>query len=92
MPDKVPSYISTQRVARLEELSDMLHAEFCAKSVGTEQEVLFESAMRGGMMYGYTGNYVRVKAPYDKSAINRICRVKMLSMDENNDIVAEVLG
>jgi threonylcarbamoyladenosine tRNA methylthiotransferase MtaB len=92
MPDKVPSYISTQRVARLEELSDMLHAEFCAKSVGTEQEVLFESTMRGGMMYGYTGNYVRVKAPYDKSAINRICRVKMLSMDENNDIVAEVLG
>ncbi len=91
MPDKVPSYISSQRVARLEELSDALHAEFCVKSVGTEQEVLFESTMRGGMMYGYTGNYVRVKAPYNRAAINHICRVKMLSMDEENDILAEVL-
>ncbi|MBQ1253367.1 MAG: tRNA (N(6)-L-threonylcarbamoyladenosine(37)-C(2))-methylthiotransferase MtaB [Alistipes sp.] len=92
MADKVPSYISTQRVARLEELSNALHYEFCAQAVGTEQEVLFESTMRGGMMYGYTGNYVRVKAPYDKTAINRICRVRMLSIDEHNDVLAEVLA
>ncbi len=92
MADKVPSYISTQRVARLEELSNALHYEFCAQTVGTEQEVLFESTMRGGMMYGYTGNYVRVKAPYDKTAINRICRVRMLSIDEHNDVLAEVLA
>ena len=44
------------------------------------------------MMYGYTGNYIRVKAPYDKAVINRICRVKMLSMDENHDLLAEVIG
>ena len=92
MADKVPSYISTQRVACLEELSNALHYEFCAQTVGTEQEVLFESTMRGGMMYGYTGNYVRVKAPYDKTAINRICRVRMLSIDEHNDVLAEVLA
>ena len=92
MADKVPSYISTQRVARLEELSNALHYEFYAQMVGTEQEVLFESTMRGGMMYGYTGNYVRVKAPYDKTAINRICRVRMLSIDEHNDVLAEVLA
>jgi threonylcarbamoyladenosine tRNA methylthiotransferase MtaB len=48
--------------------------------------------MRGGMMYGYTGNYIRVKAPYDRSVINKICRVKLLSMDENHDLLAEVLG
>ncbi|MBR6560289.1 MAG: tRNA (N(6)-L-threonylcarbamoyladenosine(37)-C(2))-methylthiotransferase MtaB, partial [Alistipes sp.] len=92
MPDKVPSYISTQRVSRLEELCDELHGEFCEQGVGTESEVLFESTMRGGMMYGYTGNYIRVKAPYDRSVINKICRVKLLSMDENHDLLAEVLG
>ena len=92
MPDKVPSYISSQRVAKLEELCDELHSEFCVQGVGTESDVLFESTMRGGMMLGYTGNYIRVKAPYDRAAINKICRVKMLSMDENHDLLAEVLA
>ena len=91
MPNKVPSYISTQRVARLEELSDALHYEFCAQGVGKEMDVLFESTMRGGMMYGYTGNYIRVKAPYRRDLINRICRVKLSSIGEDCDVVAEIL-
>ena len=91
MPNKVPSYISTQRVARLEELSNALHYDFCAQGVGKEMDVLFESTMRGGMMYGYTGNYIRVKAPYRRDLINRICRVKLSSIGEDCDVVAEIL-
>ena len=91
MPDKVPSYISTQRVARLEELSDALHYDFCAQGVGCEMDVLFESTMRGGMMYGYTGNYIRVKAPYRRDLINTICRVKLSSIGEDCDVMAEIL-
>ena len=91
MPNKVPSYISTQRVARLEELSDALHYEFCAQGVGKEMDVLFESTMRGGMMYGYTGNYIRVKAPYRRDLINRVCRVKLSSIGEDCDVMAEIL-
>ena len=91
MPNKVPSYISTQRVARLEELSDALHYEFCAQGVGKEMDVLFESTMRGGMMYGYTGNYIRVKAPYRGDLINRICRVKLSSIGEDCDVMADIL-
>ena len=91
MPDKVPSYISTQRVARLEELCDALHYDFCAQGVGKEMYVLFESTMRGGMMYGYTGNYIRVKAPYRKELINRISRVKLASIGDDHDVMAEIL-
>ena len=91
MDGKVPSCVSTQRVARLEELSDRLHREFCAQGVGSQMDVLFESTMRGGMMFGYTGNYIRVKAPYNREFINKICPVKMLSIDENNDVLVEVL-
>ena len=92
MPDKVPSYISSQRVEHLEELCDELHYEFCSKSQGKEAEVLFESTMRGGMMFGYTGNYVRVKVPYDKQYINKICRVKLGEIDSEHDLKAEILG
>ena len=91
MPNKVPSYISTQRVARLEELSDALHYDFCSQGVGCEMDVLFESTMRGGMMYGYTGNYIRVKAPYRRDLINRVCRVKLSSIGEDCDVMAEIL-
>ena len=92
MEGKVPSYVSTQRVERLEELSDRLHSAFCAQAVGSQMDVLFESTMRGGMMFGYTGNYIRVKTAYNRDFINKICRVKMLSIDENNDVLAEILA
>ena len=50
-----------------------------------------ESTMRGGMMFGYTGNYRRVKAPYDRSRINTICRVRLGRMDDANDLEGEIV-
>lgn len=88
-PDKVQSSVATHRVQELEKLCDKLHADFCRLGVGQEDTVLFESTRRNGMMFGYTGNYRRVKAPYDASRINTICRVKLLNMDEKHDLEAE---
>ena len=92
MPDKVPAAVSTARAARLDELCKRLHSEFCESFVGEEADVLFESTMRGGMMYGYTGNYVRVKAPYCRDLINLVSRVKLLKMEENGDVLAEIMA
>ena len=91
MPDKVPSYISTQRVERLEKLCRKLHYDFCSSMTGKEADVLFESTMRGGMMYGYTGNYVRVKAPYRRDLINKISRVRLTAIEPDCDSLAEIL-
>lgn len=91
MPGKVQSSVATQRVAELESLCEHLHGDFCRRAVGTEAEVLFESTMRGGWMFGFTGNYRRVKAPYDRAKINHICRVKMVEIDESHDLVGEVI-
>lgn len=91
MPDKVPARISTERVERLEALCEELHREFCMAEVGREVEVLFESTVKGGMMAGYTGNYVRVKVLYDKRFINQICRVKLGEIDSEHDLKAEIL-
>lgn len=92
MPNKVQSRISTERVARLEELSDRLHKAFASKYLGTEREVLFESTDHSGMMYGYTDNYLRVSAPYDTALINNICRVRLNAFDENGNISSEIVG
>ncbi len=91
MPDKVQPSVTTQRVERLEALCRQLHGSFCSSASGQEDYVLFESTLRGGMMFGYTGNYRRVKAPYDRNRINTICRVKLGTMDETHDLIGEIL-
>ena len=91
MPGKVQPSVATRRVAELEELCGRLHGAFCAKAVGSEDTVLFESTLRGGMMFGYTGSYRRVKAPYDRTRINAICRVRFGAMDESHDLMGDIL-
>ena len=90
-PGKVQASVAAERVKRLEALCGRLHGDFCRRAVGTESEVLFESTMRGGMMCGFTGNYIRVKAPYERAFINRVCRVKLGAMDEAHDLAGEIV-
>ena len=91
MPNKVQSRIATERVARLEELSERLHRSFAERFLGTEREVLFESTDHDGMMYGYTDNYLRVAAPYDTAKINEICRVKLVDITPEGDIRCQIV-
>ncbi|MPM22909.1 hypothetical protein SDC9_69369 [bioreactor metagenome] len=65
----------TARVERLTQLSDRLHTEFCDQFKGTAEEVLFESTQRGGKMFGYTRNYIKVEKPFDKEQIGKIVKV-----------------
>ena len=74
-PDQVQESIKTDRVARLERLSDRLHADFCLANKGRQAAVLFESANKGGMMFGYTDNYIRIEREYDPAQIGRIVTV-----------------
>ena len=63
MPDQVQDSVKTERVARLEALSADLHAAFVAANKGLPERVLWESSVKGGLMFGYTGNYIRVEKP-----------------------------
>ena len=74
-PDQVQESVKTARAARLQALSDRLHAEFTAANAGRKAQVLFESTMKGGKMFGYTENYLRVERPYDKTMIGKIVEV-----------------
>ncbi len=91
LPDKVQPAVAAERVKRLEALCRRLHGDFCRRAEGTESTVLFESTMRGGMMFGFTGNYIRVKAPYERAQINRICRVRLGAMDAAHDLEGEIV-
>jgi threonylcarbamoyladenosine tRNA methylthiotransferase MtaB len=49
------------RVKRLLELSDKKTHTFYERHIGEEAEVLFEKAIRGRAMHGFTKNYIRVE-------------------------------
>ena len=74
---QVQDCIKTRRTHRLLELCDRLYAEYVARFKGTTQKVLFESTQKGGMMYGYTGNYIKVERPYDRRLIGSIVDVTL---------------
>ena len=77
MPGQVSEEEKKSRVAVLEELCTRLHEEFVEENRGVAEKVLFESACKDGMMEGYTGNYIRVRRPYDKSLVNTIVDITL---------------
>ena len=70
--DQVQDSLKTERVARLEALSEQLHAQFVAANKGIAETVLWESSVKNGLMGGYTGNYIRVEKPYDPASVNQL--------------------
>ncbi|MBR3388252.1 MAG: tRNA (N(6)-L-threonylcarbamoyladenosine(37)-C(2))-methylthiotransferase MtaB [Bacteroidales bacterium] len=72
MPDQVQDSLKTERVARLEALCEDLHADFVAANKGLPERVLWESSVKGGLMFGYTGNYIRVEKAYDPALVNQL--------------------
>ena len=75
MPGQVPEQVKAERVKRLEELCDRLHAEFVEENRGVAEKVLFESKEKDGSMSGYTGNYIRITRPYDPALVGILSEV-----------------
>ena len=74
-PGQVPEAEKHRRVAAVEELCARLHTEFIEANRGVREKVLFESTERGGLMEGYTGNYIRVSRPYDPELVGQLVEV-----------------
>ena len=80
IPHVVGDKEKKQRSQRLLRLSDEKTEAFYARHIGQEAEVLFEKALRGRAMHGFSRNYIRVELPaalareeYD----NQLLRVKL---------------
>lgn len=72
MKGQVQESVKTERVKRLEELSDQLHREFVESHKGMTVNVLFESTDKDGKMFGYSENYIRVEQPFDRDCVGQI--------------------
>lgn len=92
--DSVPNSVRHDRVRVLTELSDKKFTDYYNRHIGENAEVLWEQPPRGSeLMHGFTKNYIRVTAPYNKSLINRLSTVRLAGFDPENDdsLEAEIL-
>ncbi|MFI3302520.1 MAG: tRNA (N(6)-L-threonylcarbamoyladenosine(37)-C(2))-methylthiotransferase MtaB [Rikenellaceae bacterium] len=90
MPNKVPPQVAARRVDVLESLCAESHHDFASEWCGRDVDVLFESTERGGWMLGYSSNYLRVRAPYNKEYINKICRVSLSEVNEKCEMIGSL--
>ena len=59
---------------------------------GREAKVLWESTRRGGDMFGFTENYIKVRTPFDRERINTITRVRLGALDADGVAQATILS
>ncbi len=91
MAEKVTPADMKRRSSLLGELSENLHAEFYRQHLGTRQTVLFESTRKAEMMFGFTGNYIKVAIPYSKDLVGKIVDVELLEFNTNGFITCKLV-
>lgn len=77
----VPQEERARRAKMLRILSEKKLRRFYEDHLGGVATVLFEQANAGGMMEGFTENYIRVTAPYDASLVNTLQTVYLKSIN-----------
>ncbi len=68
----VPKQVRHLRNKQLRNLSYQKMRFFTEQHYGQKRPVLFEDNNKGGVMEGYTDNYIRVSAPYRQEQVNQI--------------------
>lgn len=87
--DQIHGDEKQSRSHRLIETGEEMALEFIKKNVETPLETLFEMEEEG-WIYGYTSNYIRVKAKAEKNRNNTLGRVKIKEVG-TEPVLAEVL-
>ena len=88
----VPKQKRAERSKKLRILSDKLQRTHYQKYLGTTQTALMEQENKNGFLFGFTDNYIKVKIPYSKELMQKKIKIKLLSFDENGQIISEKIN
>ena len=84
--NKVPKNIIKIRSKKLHDLAESKQQQFYTQNLGKNEEVLFESSKKNGLIFGFTGNYIKIETEYNKSLIGEIIKVKLESISESGNV------
>ena len=77
LPQKVKPADAERRSKILLELSETKRKIFFQQHTGRRFQVIFEQRTKGGMMTGFTENYIKVEVPYDALMIGKSAWVEL---------------
>ena len=89
MGNVVDKGIRHKRSKMLRVLSAKKKRHFYEQQKGSLHTVLFESENKDGFMYGFTENYIRLKAPFKRKWINKLIPTKLKTIDEDGIYIFE---
>lgn len=83
MQGKVPIAERRERSKELQKLSLEKKIKFYEKNCGNKEKILWEADNENGMMFGFSGNYIRVARPFEEKYINQITEEKLTQLDKS---------
>ncbi|MEL4307646.1 tRNA (N(6)-L-threonylcarbamoyladenosine(37)-C(2))-methylthiotransferase MtaB [Joostella sp. CR20] len=83
MDGVVPNKVRAKRSKMLRGLSAKKRRAFYESQLNTQRTVLFEGENKEGYIYGFTENYVKVKAPWNPALVNTLQEVTLTKIDED---------
>jgi threonylcarbamoyladenosine tRNA methylthiotransferase MtaB len=85
MDNAVPMATRRERSQKLHLISDKKRRAFYESQEGKTKKVLFEAEENGGIMHGFSENYVKVSILFDPALINQTVQVRLdkIGMDGN---------
>ncbi len=87
MGEKVPYLIKNKRSRLLHKLSAIKKKKYYEKNIGRQVNVLFESDNVNGFMFGFSGNYIRVKTKFDELLVNQVKEVALNKIDSDDNFI-----
>ncbi len=92
MEDVVPKNVRSKRSKMLRGLSVKKRRAFYESQLGTTRTVLFEGENKEGYSNGFTGNYVKVRTPWNPELINTLHKVELTKIDEDGFVRFEFIA
>ncbi len=80
--DKIDNKTKKERADRLEVLKKQMKEKRLKRYEGEKLTILTEEIKEDGYIYGYSENYLRVKAKIANAKINEFVRVKIIKLEE----------
>ena len=87
---KIPKKTRAIRSQILRKLSDKKKMNFYESNINQIRPVLFESKNYDGYIYGYTDNYIRVKALWSKNLVDNVVGCELIKIDDGIIMNAKV--
>jgi threonylcarbamoyladenosine tRNA methylthiotransferase MtaB len=88
--DKVPKNIITERSKILHKLAEQKLKEFYIQNLGKKAQVLLESSRKDNLMFGFTGNYVKIETDFNANLIGKIITVSLESIAESGNVIVKL--